>query len=323
MLGNGGFDWLRTDGLRDAITLTASHELAEAVTDPVNTGWNDDSQGTNGEVADLTNGSTVCLNGYAVERLADQNDQPMTPAGATTLEPVNFLLKGGNLYMSSGSDLSNLTGSDPLLSGKIAFLSHPGIDSHGGAMVDVVTTGGDAYEFHAVLVDGELFHSMVTLGSNVELAEAGNGVSYVLFKDGTLEEHKDGNLTMTTLPSVGTVVWMGAGTDSRGVNALMVGVRDQWGHLSGLTYEWSDSTGWQCLGDTSLGGGGDAVGNHGSNDVQTPPSSGGAGDTGRYEPWGPSNPAWWASGPHWTGDDDGPMNGYGHTPHHSFAHNQM
>src|SRR6516225_3074416 len=63
----------------DSMTLSASHELAEAVTDPnINyktLGWNDDGY-DDGEVGDIANAQTVYLNGYAVQRIADQNDQP-------------------------------------------------------------------------------------------------------------------------------------------------------------------------------------------------------------------------------------------------------
>src|SRR5262249_5492029 len=81
-VGNGALSWLST---RDGLTEVTSHELAEAVTDPnVNyrgLGWYDDA--LNGEVGDIVNGQTTYLNGFAVQRIADKNDQAMTPAGAT------------------------------------------------------------------------------------------------------------------------------------------------------------------------------------------------------------------------------------------------
>ena len=38
---------------------------------------------TSGEVADITNGDDVYLNGYVVQRVANQKGQPLTPAGST------------------------------------------------------------------------------------------------------------------------------------------------------------------------------------------------------------------------------------------------
>jgi hypothetical protein len=46
-----------------------------------------------GEVGDLSANQTVFLNGFAVQRIADQNDQAMTPLGATDAQPVDFVLK--------------------------------------------------------------------------------------------------------------------------------------------------------------------------------------------------------------------------------------
>jgi hypothetical protein len=64
-----------------SITATASHEIAEAVTDPgtVGTGWYDDRN--NGEIADLTD-ALARLNGFVIQLFVDQQDQPVLPLGA-------------------------------------------------------------------------------------------------------------------------------------------------------------------------------------------------------------------------------------------------
>jgi hypothetical protein len=84
--GSVGNSAIHSLSASDSQTVVASHELAEAVTDPdVNyraAGWYDDQ--LKGEIADITEGQpAVYLNGYAVQEVADQNDLPITPAGAT------------------------------------------------------------------------------------------------------------------------------------------------------------------------------------------------------------------------------------------------
>lgn len=65
----------------DSMTDTTSHELAEAVTDPVvGRGWYD--YRLNGEIGDLTRGA-VRLNGYVVQNVVDKYDRPISPAGST------------------------------------------------------------------------------------------------------------------------------------------------------------------------------------------------------------------------------------------------
>jgi hypothetical protein len=220
-VGNAGLWWLSD---LNSMTVTASHELAEAVTDPdPASGWNDDAK-PYGEVGDLANAQTVFLNGYAVQRIADQNDQPMTPAGAASINPVNFVLrKDGGLYMSSGSGLTSLVGG-------IASISDQGIDNYGHAMIDVVTTGGDAWEYH----EGGGWTPL--LAGGVKSAKAGQGVSYVLSNNGTVYEYKDwvGHLS----PVLSNVTAIDAGTDRYGVN-MVAGVYGGW-----LGFEYSDSWGW-------------------------------------------------------------------------------
>ena len=88
------------------LTASTSHELAEAVTDPdaryssmnktwIEPGWVDPASGK-GEVGDIAAGQFVYLNGFAVQRIADKNDQAMTPAGATSATQCTFILQANN-----------------------------------------------------------------------------------------------------------------------------------------------------------------------------------------------------------------------------------
>jgi hypothetical protein len=88
----------------DTLTKVASHEIAEAVTDPdVNyangrLGWYDDQ--LNGEVGDITNGSVTRFGGYAVQLIADKNDNPTPlPTAASPYEtPALNNLAAGYQY---------------------------------------------------------------------------------------------------------------------------------------------------------------------------------------------------------------------------------
>jgi hypothetical protein len=230
-VGNAGRWWLNAF---DTMTLSASHEITEAITDPnINYKtwtWYDDN--LNGENGDVDNAQTVYLNGYAVQRIPDLNDQAMTPRGATSQRQVNFILKNdGTLWESTG-------GSPFQLSSGIASLSDQSIDTFGRAVVDVVTTGGAAYEYHDGL-------GWTYLTSGVKSAKAGQGVSYVLYNSGTVYEYKDwgqgaqGNgATWTYIDS--NVTSIDAGTDRYGVNMET----EVW---YGGAWEHSDSTGWHYI----------------------------------------------------------------------------
>jgi hypothetical protein len=67
-----------------SITATASHEIAESVTDPgtVGTGWYDNEN--NGEIADLTD-AMARLNGNVIQLFVDRQDQPLLPPGARSI----------------------------------------------------------------------------------------------------------------------------------------------------------------------------------------------------------------------------------------------
>jgi hypothetical protein len=246
-------DWLNAE---DEMTMTTSHEWAEAVTDPQawpdstgawhGTGWYTGTKGDflDNEIGDLVGGQTVYLNGYAVQRLADPNQQAMTPVGARAVNPVNFVLdKSGNLYLSSGSGLTQIDSS-------VASISDQGIDNFGHAMIDFVTTDGFAYEYH----EGR---GLTWLDWNVQSARAGQGVSYVLYKNGTVSEYKDwgggGEYgSWSDIDTTGQVTAIDAGTDTNGVN-MVTEVRTDW-YWNGSYmqpqsdgYEISDSTGWHSI----------------------------------------------------------------------------
>jgi hypothetical protein len=242
---NLSISWLSTF---EQMTEVTSQEIAEAVTDPdvssSNTlGWYDDnfvnSDGTKGaEVGDIANLSVVYVNGYAVQRIADQGDQAMTPANAAPRNAVTFVLTtGGDLYERTGGGLLYLASG-------ISSISDQGIDNQGRAMIDCITTAyGVAYEFH----DGGTW---TYLTGGARSAKAGQGESFVLYTDNTMREYKDKDGSWWYLDS--QVLAIDAGTDRHGVNAVVeLYIRDYnsfnpW-QPSGEAWEWSDSTGWNHI----------------------------------------------------------------------------
>ncbi len=228
--GNAGYGWSSAMG---QFTEVASQELANAVTDPnggyKTEGWADG--GTNGEIGNLVAGQTVYLNGYQVQRIADQNDQAMTPAGATSAFQTSFVLQtNGNL------DAFTPSGSTLIASG-IASISDQSIDNRGEAMIDVVTTGGLAYEYHEGFgIDGPWWNY---LGSGVKSAKAGQGVSYVLFVNEEVWEYVDSTGRWNSLAGSGASI--DAGTDKIGVNMVDVVF------YYGVAVEISDSSGWHSI----------------------------------------------------------------------------
>src|SRR5262249_58681816 len=75
-----------------SMTLTASHEIAEAATDPnVNyraIGWYDDYN--NAEIGDI-NRYEALLNGYVVQSIITKYDVAYIPYGATTLRALDTI----------------------------------------------------------------------------------------------------------------------------------------------------------------------------------------------------------------------------------------
>jgi hypothetical protein len=237
---------------QDQMTEAASEEMAEAVTDPdvgyKKAGWYDDTY--NDEIGDIQHGSTVYLyyepvdsSGnlhcyhFAVVRVVDQNDQNMTPSGATSVNQVNFLLSSAhNLYMTSFLCPVNI------LKEGVASVSDQGIDDLGHAMVAVVTTTGEAWEFH----EGPI--GWVHIASGVKMAKAGQGVSYVLTNNGSVSEYNDSSGKLTLIVR-GGVTLIDSGTDRYNVNMVVV-VSNGDGILGtkpGDCFEYSDSTGKHFL----------------------------------------------------------------------------
>jgi hypothetical protein len=225
-IGNAGV--LSLSSVND-MTEVASHEIIEAVTDPdVNysaLGWYDDT--LNDENADITNQQFVMLGGFAVQRIPDLNDQPITPPGAAPQRPVTFvLLRDGRLYEHTAS------GWTYLCSG-VASVSDQGIDNTARALVDIVLTNGRAYEYHDV-------SGWVSLGSGVKDARAGQGVSYVLLSTGRLFEYQDATASWSGLLA-SSVASIDAGTNRYAVNLVDAVSR------SGALSEYSDSSGGHTL----------------------------------------------------------------------------
>jgi hypothetical protein len=224
-VGNASLSWLST---LNNMTEVTSHELAEAITDPnINyktLGWYDNAQG---EVGDICNAQMVYLNGYAVQRIVDRNDQPMTPWSVGPERPVQFVVQSGNLWEHSSSGWT-------FVSSSVSSVSDQGIDNYGRAMVDYITTAGNAYEFH------DRATSSVFLWGGAVQAKAGQGVSYVLLSNGYLDEYRDSTQTWTYVYN-GSVQSIDAGTDWYGVNAvdMVLSNGDAWMH--------SDTDGWHYL----------------------------------------------------------------------------
>jgi hypothetical protein len=67
-----------------SMTETSSHEIAEAVTDPLGSGWYQYNS-SNGEIGDLVNHQIVSFTGYVVQKEANKYGQPMSPPGSYPL----------------------------------------------------------------------------------------------------------------------------------------------------------------------------------------------------------------------------------------------
>jgi hypothetical protein len=222
----------------DSATAVTSHELAEAVTDPDGSTWYDTRTGN--EVGDIVLASTVYLNGFAVQREAaiqasTTNFRAMTPAGATAGHEDCFVLDpGGTLFEINPQGVrTQITTATP-----VASISNQGIDQWGQPMIDLVFTDGTATEYHDFLPGNQFVTNnpsvlpFTSLGSAVKQAVAGQGVSYVLFTNGTLKEFVDPNdgsqgsgYGFNPTPHSGgviatNVISIDAGTDKIGGNSV-------------------------------------------------------------------------------------------------------
>jgi hypothetical protein len=212
----------------DSITKTASHEIAEAATNPnINystMGWYDDAN--NGEIGDIKNDRVMYVHGYAMQRVINKNDFNMTPSEATSNRAVNFLLA------TNGNFVEVVNGVATALAGSDVAVSDQGIDNQGHAMVDIVQSNGQSWEYHDQV-------GWVYLGSNIKSAKAGQSVSYILYNDGTVKEYDDATGSFTTVWTGGAQI--DAGTDAQGVNT--VGITFTWGDA----WQHSDDSGWTMI----------------------------------------------------------------------------
>jgi hypothetical protein len=198
----------------DSMTATASREIADAVTDPDHTGWyNQGPQSTGKDIGDVITNRIMYVNGYAMQRVVNKDDFVMTPAQAASNRAVNFVLQPNG----------NLVEITPFGSGVVAggvAVSDQGIDNYGHAMVDIVTTDGNAFELHDIGGPGANVSRTYLAGGGVKSAKAGQGVSYLLFNNGNLYEFDDA--TGVARYVRGSVTQIDAGTDYQGVNAVDV-----------------------------------------------------------------------------------------------------
>jgi hypothetical protein len=250
-VGNLSLPWLLQ---LQGMTEVASHELAEAVTDPNGLykawGWIDFSRG--GEVGDVVNGSTVFLNGYAVQRISDTQDQAMTPAGATAAIAESFaLMTNGDLWFyNSSSNVKVLTG--------VASISDQAIDNYGQVMVDGMFSSGTPFEYHEgsptiaswnAWVNVGLFPTWLSgLGFTPVAAKADQGGSYIQFTDTSthtrrgLYYYNDASPNQVNMIAGDYVSQFDAGTDKYGVN--MVDLIYNIFNSPNALYEYSNTSGW-------------------------------------------------------------------------------
>src|SRR5205823_8978303 len=160
---------------------------------------------------------------YAMQRVINQNDFNMTPAQATSNRSVSFVLQ------TNGNFVEIVSGTPTALAGTVVSLSDQGIDNQGHAMVDIVVADGRAWEYHDQV-------GWVYLGSGIKQAVAGQGVSYILFNDGTIREYDDATGSLSYVHSGGRQI--DAGTDVQGVNT--VATVFTWGE----GWEHSDDSRW-------------------------------------------------------------------------------
>jgi hypothetical protein len=144
--------------------------------------------------------------------------------------PVNFVLQ------NNGDLWEYISGNWRYLSPNIASISDQSIDNQGHAMIDAVEPNGNAWEYHDQV-------GWTYLSNNAASAKSGQGVSYVLFNNGTVYQYDDASTNWTFLDS--GAVQIDAGTDRYGVNT--VGAV----YSSANFWEYSDTSGWHFI-DSSV-----------------------------------------------------------------------
>jgi len=174
----------------DSMTSVTSHEFAEGITDPdVNysqLGWYDDtyinSDGSVGaEIGDITDGQYVYLNGYAVQTLVDQNDNPINPTPPVQNPPpfstqVSLVVYGnGDLYQYDASGTQYLASG--VRSASVA------VTPSGSRVYEVVFGNGDLYQYDA---SGAQYLCGGVQSASVAITSSGSRVYEIVFNDGNL-----------------------------------------------------------------------------------------------------------------------------------------
>jgi hypothetical protein len=144
-------------GAFDTLTKVASHEIAEAVTDPdangadgLLPGWYDQQLG---EVGDITNGTVTRFAGYAVQEISDRYERPT---------PLPTYAAGGVVACSTG------------------------FDRYGREVFDVIYAGGVLYQYDA---GGGHYLGSGFQSVSVAFDRAGNEVLDVVYANGALVQY--------------------------------------------------------------------------------------------------------------------------------------
>jgi len=232
--GTVGNIWPATNlSAAQAMNVSLSHRLAEAVTDPERNyarGWYDETLDV--ENGDLSGNMYVYLGKYAVQRITDLNDQPMTPRGAHPLTAETYILENnGNLYQRVGG-----TGNSTLIASNVASITNQSLSNKGLTVIGYVDTSGNAWAYDDLNGAKQIaFPNPAT----VVQAVASQGAGYFLLNNGQVIEEKYSE-------ALGRVVWssvavnvasISGGSDKNGVSCV------DYVTTSGAAYEYSDSTG--------------------------------------------------------------------------------
>ncbi len=226
----------------DTLTKVASHEIAEAVTDPdanaadgLPAGFFD--QQSREEVGDITNNTTVRFAGYAVQLIADKNDNP-TPlstyegTGITACstafdrygrEVIDVIYAGGALYQyDSGGGHYLGTGFQAV---SIAY------DAAGNEVIDVVYTSGQLFQYDS---GGGHYLGTGFKTASVAFDRAGNEILDVLYGSGQLIQYDatGGHYLGSGVQSVSV------GVDARGAEVLGIV------YANGAAYQYNSSGGF-------------------------------------------------------------------------------
>jgi hypothetical protein len=149
----------------DSLTSVISHELSEAVTDPIpGQGWYDRQY--NGEIGDIVNGQVVYWNGYVVQKEANRSDQGMTPA-----LPAGGATVAGMAGQSVNLPLGNFTDHSTTVRGDTPVQPLGGSPLPGYSFRVLINWGDGQSSYGEVVYDGSGNYTVV--GSHA-YAQAGS-----------------------------------------------------------------------------------------------------------------------------------------------------